>query len=96
MKPEYMKVADGMQARYLLGRMNECQKSGALYLNSEMEAAKLKLELRPDFKEVLREVAGTCKETMAEFVRVAAQERMERILNQRIEAGNAVESARAE
>lgn len=80
----YIVHGDAMKARLLLSRLANCQQTGARYLDAEMTAAQVKLELRPDFKEVMRDVAASCGEHMSEFARIAIQERMERLLGQRI------------
>lgn len=90
-KAEEMKIVlEGMQARQTLAELWKCQQSGARYLDKEMEAAKVKVDFRPDFKKVLQDTAHNCRETMADFVRIATQERIERICSERIEAAEAL------
>lgn len=91
-KAEEMKIAlDGMQARQTLADLWKCQQSGARYLEKEMEGARVKVEFRPDFKAILQEFAAGCRETMADFIRSAAQERIERICSERIAAADALD-----
>ena len=47
---EFQITTDANKARMLFSRLMECEKSGARYLDSEMEASKVKIDFRPDMK----------------------------------------------
>ena len=90
-QPYYVAAAEGYKASQWLARLKNCRASGARYLDSEMRACQIKIEFQPDYKAVFQEVATSANETMADFIKTAVQERMVRILNQRVADGEAAE-----
>lgn len=88
---EFQITTDANKARMLFSRLMECEKSGARYLDSEMEASKVKIDFRPDMKAVLQEAAAFNRETMANFIREAVYERLVRLFNEKIAAEEALQ-----
>lgn len=86
-EPTMEQMVASMKARQRMGRLEQCQDFFARFTDRELEVAKVRIELRPDFKALLQEVCYDRHESMADFVRVAVHERLCRVLADDITAG---------
>lgn len=85
-------VAEGNKARRRMAQLMAVRHSRTQYLDSEMARALVKIDFRPDFKAVLQAMAEDEREAMSDFVITATRERIERILNAKIIALEALDA----
>ncbi len=83
---ETKRMVAGMGARLMLSELYQDRDSQRRWLDSELKACDLKLGFNPITKNLLRQVAFSVGEDMTNFAQKAVMERVERILQARVDA----------
>lgn len=86
-KPTLQQMADAMQARMLMARLDAAIAPGSKYTDRQMDGSAVRMAFTPEIKEVLRQVSFSCGQPMAAFCVTAVIDRMQTALGQRITAG---------
>lgn len=84
---ENRRLAEAMQADYLMARLNAAIASNARYTEGQLDAAPIKLTFTPEIHAVLKEVAFAIKVNMTDLIREATVAKVQGILQERSKAG---------
>lgn len=90
---EMARMAAAIQASIQMAQLAEATAPGMRYTDREMMACAVRLELVPPIKEILRQVSFSCGQHMTKFCADAVVEKIERVLAERIAAGEPAKEA---